>query len=627
MAEKSYKADSITVLKGLEAVRQRPAMYIGSTDKRGLHHLVYEVIDNSIDEALAGHCDSIIVTIHPNNSLSVEDNGRGIPVDIHPVENRPALEVVMTVLHAGGKFNKDSYKVSGGLHGVGVSCVNALSKTLIVQVSRDGKKYMQEYACGIPVYDVKEIGDTDEKGTKVTFLPDPNIFETVVFESPILEKRFEELAYLNAGITIHLVDERSDMKRTFHSEGGLKSFVEHLNGTKQTVGDIIAFSKEQDNIIVEIAMGYNTTFNESVYSFCNNINTVEGGTHLTGFQTALTRVINDYIKKNKLTDIKLSGSDVREGLIAIISVKVPEPQFEGQTKTKLGNSSVRGLVDSLVFDQLSLYVEEHPKEAKIIVSKCVDAAKAREAARKARDLVRRKSVLDSGSLPGKLADCQEKDPVKCEVFLVEGDSAGGTSKMGRMREFQAILPLRGKILNVEKARLDKVFRNNEILTLITALGCGINDEFDLAKLRYHKVIILTDADVDGAHISCLLLTFFYRFMRPLIEQGHLYLGMPPLYKVSKGKHIEYALNESELQAITKNLGDGISLQRYKGLGEMNAEQLWETTLDPSVRHMKQVTIVDALQADSMFETLMGDEVEPRRKFIEDNALNVENLDV
>ncbi len=627
MADKSYKADSITVLKGLEAVRQRPAMYIGSTDKRGLHHLVYEVVDNSIDEALAGFCNAITITIHKDNTLTVEDNGRGIPVDLHPTEKRPALEIVMTVLHAGGKFDKDSYKVSGGLHGVGVSCVNALSTWLVVEVIRDGKKYTQKYARGIPQHDVKEIGSAQGSGTKVTFLPDAEIFETTEFETPILEKRLEELAYLNAGITITLIDERSDLKKVFHADGGLKSYVDHLNGNKPKVGEVIAFGKEQDNIFVEIAMVYNDSFTEAVYSFCNNINTIEGGTHLTGFQTAVTRVINEYIRKNKLTDAKLTGPDVREGLIAIISVKVPEPQFEGQTKTKLGNSSVRGLTDSLVFDQLSNYFEEHPKEAKLIVGKCVDAAKAREAARKARDLVRRKSVLDSGSLPGKLADCQEKDPAKCELFLVEGDSAGGTTKMGRMREFQAILPLRGKILNVEKARLDKIFRNNEILTLITALGCGIGEEFNVDKVRYHKVIILTDADVDGAHISCLLLTFFYRYMRPLIERGHLYLGMPPLYKVSKGKQVEYALNDAEQQDIIKRFGEGVSIQRYKGLGEMNADQLWETTLDPKVRHLKQVTIIDAVEADAMFAMLMGDEVEPRRQFIEENALKVENLDI
>lgn len=624
----SYKAVNIQVLKGLEAVRTRPAMYIGDTGTRGLHHLVYEVVDNSIDEALAGFCTKINVSINKDGSVTVKDNGRGIPVDMHPTEKRPAIEVVLTMLHAGGKFDKDSYKVSGGLHGVGVSCVNALAKQFIAIVCRDGKIHKQTYEKGVPVTPVEVIGETTENGTEITFTPDEEIFtETTTFEYDILAKRLRELAYLTKGITIFLRDERVEGKEeTFNYQGGITEFVMYLNRNKEPLHDPIAFEKEEDKIIVDIALQYNNTFSENLFSFVNNINTIEGGTHVVGFSTALTRVINEYIEKNMKNETRLTGDDVKEGLTTIISVKVPNPQFEGQTKTKLGNNEVKGLVSKIVFKELSTYFEEHPAIAKKIIEKGVLAAEAREAARKAKDLTRRKGILTSSSLPGKLADCQERDPTKAELFLVEGDSAGGSSKSGRARQFQAILPLKGKILNVEKARLDKIFQNNEIITIISALGTGISDEFDIAKLRYHKIIIMTDADVDGSHIACLLLTFFYRHMRQLIEQGNVYLAMPPLYRVQKGKQKWYVMTDNEMQELLKQTGKDVTIQRYKGLGEMNPDQLWETTLDPEHRHLKQVLIVDAIAADEMFSMLMGDDVEPRRDFIFANAQFVKNLD-
>ncbi|MBI5798158.1 DNA topoisomerase (ATP-hydrolyzing) subunit B [Candidatus Woesearchaeota archaeon] len=627
--KKEYKATNIQVLKGLEAVRKRPSMYIGDTGSRGLHHLVYEVVDNSIDEALAGHCTDIQVNIHTNNSISVKDNGRGIPVDIHPTEGRPAVELVLTVLHAGGKFDKDSYKVSGGLHGVGVSCVNALSKKLTVTIHRDGKIYTQDYERGIPITELKVIGDTTERGTIVTFLPDDEIFtETTVFEYEILAKRLRELAFLNKGIKISLKDEREEGKEnTFHYEGGLLEFIQYLNKNKTILHEAIYFEKEEEKTIVEVGLQYNDGFSENVYSFVNNINTHEGGTHLVGFATALTRVINEYIEKNFKNEEKLTGNDMKEGLTAVISLKVQNPQFEGQTKTKLGNSEVKGIVAKIVYKELSTFLEEHPDVAKKIIEKAQLAARVREAARKAKDLARRKGVLSSGSLPGKLADCQERDPAKSEIFLVEGDSAGGSARMGRSRVSQAVLPLKGKILNVEKARLDKIFANNEVTTLISALGCGIADDFDITKARYHKIIIMTDADVDGSHISCLLLTFFYRYMPKLIESGYIYLAMPPLYRVSKGKEKIYVMNDQELPAVLERMGKESNIQRYKGLGEMNADQLWETTLDPTTRYLKIITIEDAVAADEMFTILMGDQVEPRKEFIFANAKFAKNLDI
>src|SRR3989339_292196 len=594
-----YKAINIQVLKGLEAVRARPSMYIGDTGQRGLHHLVYEVVDNSIDEALAGFCTDIQV-------------------------------IVLTVLHAGGKFDKDSYKVSGGLHGVGVSCVNALSKKLIVTIYRDGNIYQQMYEKGIPVTEVKTLGQTEERGTSVQFYPDDSIFqETTLFEYDILAKRLRELAFLNKGIKITLKDEREENKENlFQYEGGIIEFVTYLNKNKEVLHNPIYIEKEEEKTVVEIALQYNDSYNENLFSFVNNINTQEGGTHVVGFGMALTRVINEYIEKNiKNVEEKLSGNDMREGLTAVISLKVQNPQFEGQTKTKLGNSEIKGLVTKIVYNELATYLEEHPDIAKKIIEKVLLAAKAREAARKAKDLARRKGILSSGSLPGKLSDCQERDPAKSEIFLVEGDSAGGSARMGRSRVSQAVLPLKGKILNVEKARLDKIFANNEVTTLISALGCGIGDEFDITKVRYHKIIVMTDADVDGSHISCLLLTFFYRYMPKLIESGYIYLAMPPLYRVSKGKEKIYVMNDHELPAILERMGKDVNIQRYKGLGEMNADQLWETTLDPSTRHLKQITVPDAVVADEMFTVLMGDQVEPRKEFIFANAKFAKNLDI
>lgn len=629
-----YSADQIQVLEGLEAVRRRPGMYIGSTSARGLHHLVYEVVDNSIDEALAGYCDEIIVTIEGDNSVSVEDNGRGIPVDIQPQVGRPAVEVVLTMLHAGGKFGGGGYKVSGGLHGVGVSVVNALSEKLSVEIKLNGKIYQQEYSRGVPTSELKVVGNSKSTGTKVTFKPDREIFEELVFSIETLTQRLRELAYLNKGIKIILLDKRKDpiVEQIFQFDGGIKDFVKHLNRNKQTIHPkpVYVFG-EKEQVQVEVALQYNDGYNETLLSYANNIHTVDGGTHEVGLKTALTRVINDYGRQNgiiKNNDANLSGEDIREGAIIVISVKVPEPQFEGQTKTKLGNSEVRGIVDSLFAEKLATYLVENPAVAKKIIEKGITAARAREAARKARELTRRKSALETMSLPGKLADCSEKDPSVCEVYLVEGDSAGGSAKQGRDRRFQAILPLKGKILNVEKARIDKILANEEIRAMITAMGTGVGDDFDLSKARYHKIVIMTDADVDGAHIRTLLLTFFYRYMRQLIEAGYVYAAQPPLYRVRKGKHDSYCYSDEELEELLKKIGhDRVNIQRYKGLGEMNPDQLWDTTMDPETRTMLQVTLADAIEADATFSMLMGDRVEPRREFIQENARLVRNLDI
>ncbi|MGG4035752.1 DNA topoisomerase (ATP-hydrolyzing) subunit B [Paenibacillus cisolokensis] len=632
--QNTYDESQIQVLEGLEAVRKRPGMYIGSTSGKGLHHLVWEVVDNSIDEALAGYCTKIEVIIHEDNSVTVIDNGRGIPVGEHPKLKKSTLEVVMTVLHAGGKFGGDGYKVSGGLHGVGVSVVNALSEQVIVQVKRDGKIYQQEYRRGVPQYDLKVVGETDETGTQTRFKPDPEIFtETTVFEYEVLQSRIRELAFLNKGITISLLDERTGASNTYHYEGGIIEFVEYLNRNKEPLHEKpIYVEGMKDHIQVEVALQYNDSYSENIYSFANNINTHEGGTHESGFKSALTRIINDYARKtNTIKDsgTNLSGDDVREGLTAIISVKIPEPQFEGQTKTKLGNSEVRGIVESLFAEKFQEFLDENPSVSRKIVEKGLQAARAREAARKARELTRRKSALEVSSLPGKLADCSSKDASISELYIVEGDSAGGSAKQGRDRHFQAILPLRGKILNVEKARLDRILSNAEIRAIITALGTGIGDDFDLSKARYHKVIIMTDADVDGAHIRTLLLTFFYRYMRKIIEAGYIYIAQPPLFKIERNKTVRYAQTEQERDQIIKEFGEGakVNVQRYKGLGEMNASQLWETTMDPESRTMLQVTIDDAMEADAIFDTLMGDNVEPRRDFIQQYAKFVKNLDI
>ena len=631
--EGDYGANQIQVLEGLEAVRKRPGMYIGSTSERGLHHLVYEVVDNSIDEALAGYCSQVSVTIHQDNSITVVDNGRGIPVDMHE-SGKPAVEVVLTILHAGGKFGGDGYKVSGGLHGVGVSVVNALSASMEVEVKRDGHIYEIAFARGLTVNPLTIVGETAETGTKVHFVPDGDIFTDTVYKFDILKHRLRELAFLNQGITITLTDEReeSPISETYHYEGGIRSFVEHINRKKEVITpDTIYFNGAKDETIVEIALQYNESYQETVYSFVNNINTEEGGTHLVGFKLALTRVANDYARRLgvlKSGDENLTGEDVREGLAAVISLKIHEPQFEGQTKTKLGNSEVRGIVDSIVTEGLSEYFEENPAIAKRVLEKSILAARARLAARKARELTRRKNALEITSLPGKLADCSVRDPAQAEIYLVEGDSAGGSAKQGRDRRFQAILPLRGKILNVEKARLDKIFANAEIRTMITAFGSGISDDFDLAKSRYGKIIIMTDADVDGAHIRTLLLTFFYRYMKPLIEHGRVYIAQPPLYLIKKGQKHWYTYSDDEMNAKLQEIGrDNISVQRYKGLGEMNPEQLWETTMDPATRTMLQVDLQDAQEADELFTILMGDKVEPRRQFIEENAKKVRNLDI
>ncbi len=631
--KQTYDATHIQVLEGLEAVRKRPSMYIGNVDNRGLHHLVYEVVDNSIDEALAGYCSSIDVVMNADGSVMVEDDGRGIPVDIHQKYKKSALEVVMTILHAGGKFDKGSYKVSGGLHGVGISVVNALSEWMTVEVKRDGKVHYQKYLRGVPEEDVTVVGDTTGTGTKCTFRPDARIFETTYFKYDTLATRLRELAFLNRGIKITLTDERTPdgEREVFQYSGGIVSFVEYLNQNRTPLHDNpIYFEREKEDTSVEIAMQYTDSYSEYVYSFANNINTHEGGTHVVGFKTALTRVANDYIKRNNLEkgDVKLSGDDIREGLTGIISVKLMEPQFEGQTKTKLGNSDVKGIVESMVSEGLGEFLEENPKVANAILQKALTAKRAREAAKKARELTRRKSALDIGTLPGKLADCSEKDPSLCEVYLVEGDSAGGSAKQGRDRSIQAILPFRGKIINVEKARLAKVLKNNEILSFITALGTGIGDEMDVSKARYHKIIIMTDADVDGAHIRTLIMTFIFRYMRPLIDSGYIYIAQPPLYRIKKGKAEHYVYSDDEMKLKLKEVGEkGTMVQRYKGLGEMNPDQLWETTMNPDTRTLLQVTLEDAIAADAMFTVLMGDQVEPRRKFIEKHAKDVVNLDV
>ena len=637
-----YGANSIQVLEGLEAVRKRPAMYIGDIGVKGLHHLVYEVVDNSIDEALAGHCTHIEVIIHPDNSISVQDDGRGIPTGMHEKEGRSALEVVMTVLHAGGKFDKDSYKVSGGLHGVGVSCVNALSSMLHVTVEREGKKFEQEYACGIPKYPVREIGAASKRGTHVHFLPDNTIFKENVYVREILAGRLRELSYLNKGIRISLTDERElddngvHIVEHFFSEGGIVEFVQMLdrNGKRDPLLPFPIYVETHDaetNVAVDVALSYNTSYSEHIFSYVNNINTIEGGTHVAGFRRAITRVFKSYGDKNKLFErakVEITGDDFREGLSAIISVKVPEPQFEGQTKTKLGNNDVMGVVDVSVSRVLEAYLEEHPKEAKIIIDKVIIAAQARAAARKAREMVQRKSVLSGGGMPGKLADCSDKDPERCELYLVEGDSAGGTAKQGRDRHFQAILPLRGKILNVEKAQEHKIYENEEIKNMFTALGVSIGTPEDpkalnLSKLRYHKIIIMTDADVDGSHIATLILTFFFRYMNDLVQQGYVYLAQPPLYLVKKGKDEEYAWTEDDRKRAVARMANGkedsVGIQRYKGLGEMNAEQLWSTTMNPETRSLKQISIDSAAEADRIFAMLMGDEVPPRREFIESHA--------
>ncbi len=630
--DETYTASQIQILEGLEAVRKRPGMYIGSTGSRGLHHLVYEVVDNSIDEALAGYCKNIVVTIHKDNSITVEDDGRGIPTDIHPKVGKPAVEVALTMLHAGGKFNNDAYKVSGGLHGVGVSVVNALSEKLEVIVKQHGKIYRQIYERGVPKTDLEVIGETEETGTTITFKPDKEIFEETVFDYDVLAQRLRELAFLNKGINIKLIDERDGKEEVFNYEGGIISFVKYLNRNKEVLHEEpIYMEAKNSDYEVEVCMQYNDSYTENIFSFANNIDTREGGTHLVGFKAALTKVINDYARKYgiiKDNEKNLQGEDVREGLTAIVSVKLKNPQFEGQTKTKLGNSEMRSIVENVVTEKLSAFLEENPSVAKVIVEKATQAARAREAARKARELTRRKSALENTTLPGKLADCSEKDPSKCELFLVEGDSAGGSAKSGRNSRFQAILPLRGKILNVEKARLDKILSNEEIRAMITALGTGIGDEFDISKLRYHKVVIMTDADVDGSHIRTLLLTFFYRFMRPLIENGNVYIAQPPLYKITKGKKVYYAYSDRELDRILNEIGrENYTVQRYKGLGEMNADQLWDTTMDPEKRTMLKVTLEDAIAADEIFTILMGDKVEPRREFIEKHAKTVRNLDI
>ena len=629
----SYDQGAIQVLEGLDPVRKRPGMYIGSTDERGLHHLVTEVVDNSIDEALAGYCDKIIVSIEKDGSCKVIDNGRGIPTGIIPKEGKSAVEVVLTKLHAGGKFGGSGYKISGGLHGVGVSCVNALSEWLEATVYQNGKIYKQIFNRGIAQRPLQEVGTTDRTGTTIQFYPDPEIFETLDFNYDTMKIRLRELAYLNRGLTIQLIDRREEPARdeSFHYEGGIVQFVESLNKNKETVfPEVIYFDECYENGEVEIAMQYNDSYSETIFAFANNINTEEGGTHLEGFRNSLTKIINDYGKNNNILkgDEKLSGDDVREGLTAVISVKLTNPQFEGQTKTKLGNSEMRTVVAKAMTEGLGSYLEEHPKEAKDLIMKGVLAQKAREAARNARDLARRKSALESTTLPGKLADCSDKDPSLCEIYLVEGDSAGGSAKMGRDRRFQAILPLRGKILNVEKARLHKVLENEEIKTMITAFGAGIKEDFDESKLRYNRIICMTDADVDGSHIRILMLTFFFRFMRPLIENGHVYIAQPPLYKVTKGKTVKYCYSDDELNEYLDSVGrKGNEIQRYKGLGEMDPEQLWETTMDPKSRTLLRVNMDDAIAADEIFTVLMGEQPELRRQFIEDNATLVTELDI
>ena len=636
-AAQEYGADQIQILEGLEAVRKRPGMYIGSTSSKGLHHLVYEIVDNAVDEALAGFCNTVEVYINEDNSITVRDNGRGIPVGINKKKGIPAVEVVFTILHAGGKFGGGGYKVSGGLHGVGASVVNALSTWLEVDIFHEGKIYRQRYERGKVMYPLKVVGDTDRRGTEVRFLPDPTIFEETVFDFAVLKQRLREMAFLTKDLKIVLTDRRpeEEVSMTFHYEGGIREYVEYLNKSKEVLySEVIYCEGKKGDVFVEVALQHNDSYNEGVYSFVNNITTPEGGTHLAGFRSALTKTFNDYARKNKLlkdNEQNLTGDDIREGLVAIVSIKIPEPQFEGQTKQKLGNSEARGAVDSVVSEQLTYFLEQNPNVAKMICEKAVLAQRAREAARKARDLTRRKSALDGMSLPGKLADCSDKDPENCEIYIVEGDSAGGSAKTARSRATQAILPLRGKILNVEKSRLDKILVNNEIRAMITAFGTGIHEDFDITKLRYNKIIIMTDADVDGAHIATLLLTFLYRFMPELIKEGHVYLAQPPLYKVEKNKKVWYAYSDEELNTILTDIGrDGNNkIQRYKGLGEMDASQLWETTMDPEKRILLRVNMDDdaASELDMTFDTLMGDRVEPRREFIEANAKYVQNLDI
>jgi DNA gyrase subunit B len=630
-SESTYTAEDIQVLEGLEAVRRRPGMYVGSTDVRGLHHLVYEVVDNSIDEALAGFCDQITATIHEDGTVTVVDDGRGIPVDVHPGTGKSALEVVHTVLHAGGKFGGDTYKVASGLHGVGVSAVNALSEWLEVVVQRDGKMYRQRYERGVPVTPVEELGKAKGTGTTTTFMPDTTIMQTLQYKYEALAQRFREMAFLTRGLTITFRDERDDTENSYYFEGGITSFVRYLNRNRKVLHPTFHVEKRVDDTLVEVALQYTDGYSESTYAFANNINTVDGGTHLAGFRSALTRTMNDYARKAgilKDNESNFSGDDVREGLTAIISVKLKDPQFESQTKAKLGNAELRTQVQSVFSEALSAWLEEHSREAKIILEKARTACRAREAARQARELVMRKSALDTLTLPGKLADCSETDPAKCELYVVEGDSAGGSAKQGRDRRFQAVLPLRGKILNVEKSRLNRILQNREIRTLITALGTGIASSFDLRNLRYHRVMIMTDADVDGAHIRTLLLTLFFRYMEPLIESGHLFIAQPPLYRIESNRQAHYAYSEAEREAIVKKLGNKkYSLQRYKGLGEMNPDQLWETTMNPENRTILQVTMEDAVAADRTFDTLMGSSVPPRKRFIQTNAKNVQNLDI
>ena len=620
-----YGVDKIKVLEGLEAVRKRPAMYIGSTDERGLHHLVEEVVDNSVDEALAGYCNRIDVVINEDGSITVIDNGRGIPVETHEEFGISGLEVVMTKLHAGGKFESGAYKVAGGLHGVGVSVVNALSKWLVAEVKREGKIYRQRYERGKPVSPVEIVGDANETGTTITFMPDDEIFGGKTFDYNILRKRLQEIAFLNKGLKVRLVDRKSGREDEFHYEGGIEEFVRYINKSRNPLHDVVYLFGEKDGVQVEIALQYTDGYTENIFTFVNNINTREGGTHLSGFKSALTRVLNEYGRKNIFKNNEsLGGEDVREGLTAIVSCKVPDPQFEGQTKTKLGNSEVKGIVETIVYDKLSIYLEENPQVAKTIIDKAMQAAKARDAARKARELVRKKSYLESIALPGKLADCTSSDPKKCELFIVEGDSAGGSAKQGRNRETQAILPLKGKILNVEKASFDKILENDEIKAIIASIGTGIGDEFDIRKANYHKIIIMTDADVDGAHIRTLLLTFFFRYMKPLIQNGYVYIAQPPLYRIKKGKKEYYAYSDEEMKRIAE---DGATIQRYKGLGEMNPGQLWETTMNPDRRILKRVEIEDAIEADKLFTILMGKNVDERREFIRKHAKEVVNLDI
>lgn len=632
---KKYDENQIQVLEGLEAVRKRPGMYIGSTSSRGLHHLVYEIVDNSIDEALAGYCDKIEVCINEDNSITVTDDGRGMPVGIHPKMGKSTVEVIMTILHAGGKFGGGGYKVSGGLHGVGASVVNALSEECVVTVKRDGKVWQQKYSKGKVLTEVTQIGESNETGTRTYFKPDHEIFDETVFDFEVLAQRLRELAFLNKGVYIKLIDKREgkEQEEIFHYEGGIKSFVTYLNRNKVSLHEEpIYIEGIKDNVSVEVALQYNDGYTENIFSFANNIDTVEGGTHLVGFKTALTRSFNDYAKKFghiKDNDKNFTGDDIREGLTAVISVKIEDPQFEGQTKTKLGNSEVRGIVDSIVGENISVFLEENPNIGKMIIDKALMAARARDAARKARELTR-KSVLERSALPGKLADCSSKDPKECEIYIVEGDSAGGSAKQGRNRKFQAILPLRGKILNVEKQRLDRILNSDTIRSMVTAFGAGIGNDFDVTKIRYDRIIIMTDADVDGAHIRTLMLTFFYRYMRPLIDEGHVYIAQPPLYKISKGKKDHYAYSDAELEQVLINLGgkdNSTDIQRYKGLGEMNAAQLWDTTMDPEQRILLRVNIEDAMQADEIFTILMGEKVEPRKEFIQQNAKNVVNLDI